>query len=369
LPDWRSPHGAISKQANHGSEAARGDNSQPHEDGAMKDFWLSSGYMLLDKSEHGGLILTGDFIRAYLARPELMPPSEACPAERALHAALMAEPLAKVEPCRVAAIADEDARENWEAMLGFRDQLQAAPTIEAAYCKLIGSGAERLPPLFLDQLVHVIMRNALDGVDDPFLVRAGEIFFRPQRVAVENGRLMLADAEAIERHEHKVHSSPLLAMFAGETADMDVLTKESAPGYWDRSDAFDTILDLGGLDGGRRAIASALTLWARRILDLDLDISPIERIEDGDVRWIMGLDAEATKISNALWHGVPIEQEAQNRILAIFAAIPKVPAVFQESVGDRPLYFLLAMDENRILRMKPQNLVTGLPLRERALAQ
>jgi hypothetical protein len=158
-------------------------------------------------------------------------------------------------------------------------------------------------------------------------------------------------------------------MFAGETAHMDVLTKESAPGYWDRSDAFDMILDLGGLDGGRRAIASALTLWVRQILGLDLDISPVERIEDGDVRWIMGLDAEATRIGNALWRGIPIEQEAQNRILAIFAAMPRVPAVFQESVEDRPLYFLLAMDENRILRMKPQNLVTGLPLRERALAQ
>jgi hypothetical protein len=335
----------------------------------MKDFWLSSGHMLLDKGEHGGLILTPDFLRAYLARPELMPPPEACAAERALHAALMEEPLARVEPRDIALIADADARENWTAMLEFRDRLKAAPTIEAAYCKLIREGVGRIPPLLINQLVHVILRNALDGADDPFLVRASEIFFRPQRAAVENGRVMLADAEVIDLQEHKIHSSPLLAMFAGETAHMDVLGSENASLYWDRSDAFDMILDLGGLDGGRLAIGRALALWVRHVLGLDLDIAPVERIEDGDVRWIMGLDAEASKIANALWSGEEIGGDTESRVLAIFAAKPKSPEIFRESVWGKPLYLLLAMDEDRILRMKPQNLITGLPVRELALAQ
>ena len=34
------------------------------------------------------------------------------------------------------------------------------------------------PPLFINQLVHVILRNALDGCEDAFVLRAAELFFR-----------------------------------------------------------------------------------------------------------------------------------------------------------------------------------------------
>src|SRR6185437_11311476 len=58
----------------------------------MKDFWISSGHHLLDRDENGGLHVTDEFLKLYLARPELLPPAEACEAERALHAALLANP-------------------------------------------------------------------------------------------------------------------------------------------------------------------------------------------------------------------------------------------------------------------------------------
>ena len=38
-----------------------------------------------------------------------------------------------------------------------------------------------MPPLFLNQLVHLILRNALDGCTDPFVLRAAELMFRPQK--------------------------------------------------------------------------------------------------------------------------------------------------------------------------------------------
>ena len=58
---------------------------------ANKDFWLSCGHHLLDRDAGGGLVVTDDFIKAYLARPELSPPPEACDAERALYAVLFAD--------------------------------------------------------------------------------------------------------------------------------------------------------------------------------------------------------------------------------------------------------------------------------------
>ena len=74
----------------------------------MTHFWASSGHLLLDREPGGGLVVTDDFLKAYLARPEVLPPDEACAAERALHGKLMAQPQAEVAEREIAAIADAD---------------------------------------------------------------------------------------------------------------------------------------------------------------------------------------------------------------------------------------------------------------------
>ena len=167
---------------------------------ANKDFWLSCGHHLLDRDAGGGLVATDEFLKVYLARPELTPPPEACAAERTLHAALLAEPRRQVAADEIAAIADADARENWQVMLAFRDHLTGHRTIEAAYLDIIRRGI-KVPHLFINQLVHVILRNALDGCDDPYVLRAAELFFRPQRMTLHEGSLIAADEETICRQE------------------------------------------------------------------------------------------------------------------------------------------------------------------------
>ena len=91
----------------------------------MREFWVASGHHLTRRADHGGLIATPELIMAYLARPELMPPADACDAERRLHASLMADPLRAVTSAEIAALADADARENWSFMMNFRDRLMA----------------------------------------------------------------------------------------------------------------------------------------------------------------------------------------------------------------------------------------------------
>src|SRR4051812_49763908 len=111
----------------------------------MREFWVSSGHHLTHRTEGGGLAITDELLLAYLARPELMPPEEACEAERDLHAALMKEPRRPVIAREVEVIADEDARENWTFMLAFRDRLLAAPSVEAAYLGLMRQGSGSIP--------------------------------------------------------------------------------------------------------------------------------------------------------------------------------------------------------------------------------
>ena len=62
----------------------------------MNDFWIACGHHLLDRDENGGLCVTDEFLKAYFARPELMPLDDACPVERRLHrdAALLPRVLA-----------------------------------------------------------------------------------------------------------------------------------------------------------------------------------------------------------------------------------------------------------------------------------
>src|SRR3979490_1298202 len=125
----------------------------------MTDFWLTCGHHLLDRDAGGGLVATDEFLKAYLARPELAPPPDACVVERTLHAALLADPRRPVDADTIAAITDADARENWTILIAFRDVLLAHKTIEAAYLHLARQGVGDVPWLFLNQLVHVILRN------------------------------------------------------------------------------------------------------------------------------------------------------------------------------------------------------------------
>src|SRR5215470_12043971 len=178
---------------------------------AMKDFWLSCGHHLLDRDRGGGLIVTDDFLKAYLARRELAPPPEACVVERTLHAALLADPRRNVDADDIATIKDADARENWAVMIAWRDLLIAQRTIEAAYLHLVHAGIGETPPLFINQLVHVILRNLLDGCDDVYMLRAAELFFRPQRLTVHDGSLIVADEEKVTGVSPQP-ASPLVAM-------------------------------------------------------------------------------------------------------------------------------------------------------------
>ena len=335
----------------------------------MREFWVSSGHHLTRRTEGGGLAVTDELLLAYLARPELMPPDDACAAERDLHASLMAQPRRAVRPTEIAALADPDARENWELILGFRDRLLGAPSIEGAYLDLVRHGVGPIPPLFLNQLVHLILRNALDGCEDPYLLRAAELFFRPQRVSFLEGAVLLADAEVIEAHEVGRRTSPLVAMLGKEpVAELDVMDDGNAWTYWSRSDAHTMAFNIGSSPKSRAGLARAVETWVRHLLNVEAAVEPSTEIRDRDWRWFVGLDAEATRIGNALWRGEPVGDEEQARMLAFLRLTFAEETRVDPRVAGHPVYLLMAMTPDKVVRVKPQNLITGLPLKANARA-
>ena len=330
----------------------------------MNDFWLSSGHHLIDRDASGRLLPTDAFFKAYAARPELVPPPEACKAERELHAGLLAQPRRHVGADQIAAIADPDARENWEQMIAFRDLLLRRKTLEAAYLDLVRRGVGKTPPLFIAQLVHVILRNVLDGCENPFMLRAAELFFRPQCMTTLNGSLIAADHETVSGAS-ATPLSPLVSMLgipAG--AGIDVLGDDNADNYWNRSDVFDMALDLTAGRRGLATLGDVMERWASHMLAIDVTIEPLTEMHEVDLTWYVGLDATSTGIGNALWNGEEVDAESRAAIVGLYRLTFDDPGVVIESIQGEPAYLILARSPDNMLRMKPQNLLTGLPLRQ-----
>ena len=327
------------------------------------DFWLSSGFHLLARDAAGRLVVTDDFLHAYLERPELRPVPESGPVERELHRALMDAPRRPVPAEHVAAIEDADARDNYRVLLGFRDGLLAEPTIETFYLSLFRAAAVMLPPLFVDQLVHVILRNILDGCADPIRLRAAELLFRRQRIELAGGAVMLADEEIVEmRAAAGTPGRPLTATAEPARVELDVLGEANVAAYWPRCDRFDMVIDVSFARPGLDALCRVLEAWVMHFLGAAVSIAPVQRISDERWAWHVGLDGEATAILNDLYDGRAVEEERLRRILSLFRLEFGEPAVMLPRVAGRPVYLAMAMDERNVLHLKPQNLLVNLPL-------
>ncbi len=333
-----------------------------------QDFWSSSGYGLLDRSPEG-LVATDAWIAHFLAREELAPPADAGPGERALLARVAAAPRGAVAPGLVAAVEDADARENWSHFLRFRDRLLAHPTLEACYAALFADQAVDVAPAFVDTLAQVITRAALDGTEDPWLCRAGELLFRRQRVSAEGGRILCADAATIAVFAETGGFGSVGRLLRSQDAlpqvKMDVLTRENAPLYFLRDELFGFVLDLSPGREGAAALARVLERWIARMAGAFVTIEPVERIDDPHWRWHVGLDVDSTALLNALYRGESVAAGDLERMVLLLRLEFRDAGDAVAEMAGRPVYLGLACRPDRKLKVKPQNLLMNLPLRSR----
>ena len=293
---------------------------------------------------------------------------ESCESERSLHAALMDEPRRAVAATEIEALADADARHNYGMLLRFRDRLLAAGSVEGCYMGLF-KGAIDVPPLFIEQLTHVILRNLLEGCEDPLQLRAAEVFFREQRATLQDGHVLLADLETVEMHAagNRYGSIGKLIVEAQGSlgkVDLDVLERANAALYWERESRHDTVISLTYGRAALDALCRVIESWVAHFHAVEVKVSPLRRIEEAHWAWHIGLDAESTEILNELWAGSQVDAGRMRNIVALFSMRFADPALMRESVAGRPVYLALSVNEAQVVRMKPQNLLTNLPLRE-----
>jgi hypothetical protein len=328
---------------------------------APRDFWPSCGHHLLDRDDAGRLCVTDEFLKAYLARPELMPPPQACLVERTLHHALLLAPRQPIESGQLARIADPDARENWQTMIAWRDHLLRHRSLETAYLEIVRRRM-KFPHVLINQLVQAIMRNALDGYDDVFMLRAAEMFFRPQKIVREAASLVALDEEKDSPGDRHA-PAPLMTLLGLPITEVDMLSESTAHSYWKRSDRFDLALDLSAGERGMVALGSVIARWLSHLLDIAVAIEPLSELHDAPFSWYLGLSSEGSRIGDAIYSGRDLGDAARAQLIGLFRLTFRDPADVIEQVRGDAVYLLLATTTDELLRLKPQNLVAGLPIR------
>jgi hypothetical protein len=214
---------------------------------------------------------------------------------------------------------------------------------------------------------------------EPIRVRAAELLFRPQKVTLGDGTVMVADDETVElRAAGGAPSGRLLAADPGcaggfaeaseaseapaRLVELDVLDDAHAAAYWARSDRFDTVLDIGFARPGLDALCRVLEAWVRHFLAAEVSIQPVQSIRDERWIWHVGLDAEASAILNDLYDGRAVDEARLYRLLSLFRLEFQDPALMLPRLAGRPVYLGMAMTPANVLRLKPQNLLVNLPL-------
>ncbi len=333
----------------------------------QNDFWLNSGFHLLDRDAVGNLMVTDDFLRAYYLRPEVRPMDDSSGAEFELHQALMQTPRLEVPAERLAKIADEDVRDNYRVVLDFRARLLRSNCLESCYSGIFADGNVTVPPLFIDQITQIILRNALEGCEDALQLRVAEVFFRKQKASVQSGAVMLADFDVVESHASGAAFGSLGRLISEaqtplRNVSLDVLERDNADLYWSRDQRHDFVVRINHGAPAAQAFCLVIERWVWHFFRVAVKVRTIAAIEEHSWAWHIGLDAESTSLLNDLWRGEQVEQGRLQRLLCLYRMEFLDHSRMRREIAGRPVYLALSMDEDGAVRMKPQNLLTNLPV-------
>ncbi|MFN9505146.1 MAG: DUF6352 family protein [Rubrivivax sp.] len=368
----------------------------------QRQVWPDAGWHALQRTPEGWHQPTPGWWHRWLERPELVPPPEACRHERQLATRLHADPMRAVNDAELQRIADADARDNWRWWLGFRDEVQAAGTLEAWYLRLMRGGQVQVPAVVIDDVVQDIVRGLVQdlglgeggegqaSIDGAFTVRAAELLFRGQRITVHEGAVLAGDAAQLDLVKDTGGYGELgrllrEAQITPRRVDLRVLNAEAAADFWASACASpprrDWLLDMRlelnqdlghGLHftlqrkhAGPSALAQVLERWVWHLLRVAVRIQPLPRIDDARWRWHTGLDAVSSALLNDLYEGREVSPERQQQLLSLFKLEFEQPQEMRHDLqGARavPVYLGLARQPDGLLKLKPQNLILNLPL-------
>lgn len=334
----------------------------------MTNFWPHSAYKTLTVGSDKQLLVTDDFLRTYLLRPELNLVPESCAVERALHQRLSENPRAAISDEEIAGMADPDIQVNYQVWLRYRAKLLAASSLENFYMSLFKGDGVDVPPLFITQLAQIFIRHILGEDCHPLDARMGELFFRVQKITVlEDSVVMAADDEIVTRNAQAGETGNILDLLKSKSMsmrsiDLDVLHEENADLYWEKSEDYDFAVQLNFGQPPINHFCRVLEKWIQHFLGAQVRITPMQQITDPKWSWHVGLDAAATDILNKLYNKEPVDSDELEKVICLFRLDFIDEAAVTQSQAGKPVYMGIAMNDEKQLKLKPQNLLFNLPL-------
>ena len=182
-------------------------------------------------------------------------------------------------------------------------------------------------------------------------------------MTLHEGSLIAADEETVAGTSG-TPTSPLVSMLGlPPEAQVDIINDDNAEHYFEHSDQFHMAIDLTAGRRGLEALAEAIRRWIKHVAGVDVTVEPLTELRDAALSWYVGLDADATRIGDTLWNGGDLDEAMAGQVVGIFRLTFGDPNVTLERLRGEPVYLILAMTHDKLLRMKPQNLLTGLPIR------
>src|SRR5258707_15535677 len=210
-------------------------------------------------------------------------------------------------------------------MIAWRDHLVRYWSLEAAYLEIVRRNI-KFPHILICQLVQAILRNALDDCGDVFMLRAAEMFFRPQRLVLQEASIVAIDEETDP--SPGLHSPSPLSTLLGllPTPEIDLPGDSTAESYWERSDRFDMALDLTTGRRGLIALGDVVARWLSHLLAIAVVVEPLSEPERVSFIWYGGLSSDATPIGVAIWNGEDLFDGARTQLVTLFLLTFGAPA-------------------------------------------
>ena len=125
-------------------------------------------------------------------------------------------------------------------------------------------------------------------------------------------------------------------------------------------DRFDTSIDVAFTKPSLDGLARVIEKWIFHFLMIKVSVSPLQKIEDEKWSWHIGMDIDSSQILNDLYNGKDIPENILRQILCLFKL--ESEEGFVKEMQNKPVYLALSMNKDSIVRFKPQNLLTNLPL-------
>ena len=94
-------------------------------------------------------------------------------------------------------------------------------------------------------------------------------------------------------------------------------------------------LDLTAGRRGLAALGTVIACWVKHLLDIDVIVEPLNELRDVALAWYVGLDADGTKIGDALWNGAEIDEATRERVVGLFRLTFRDASIVIERHGRR----------------------------------